>query len=217
MRIVAFTGHILAHITDGQQHGKTEFLTSNQTAWSNQQFQLRYNQPPPPPGESGFPSLVLNKLVAEFNMTRSWFMPDGSLSMLLLSHSTPKLNDPVLGNGITFDFKSTLDIDQDIIQFKGHLVALHRMIQGLTSRTPSTVSSLLGMVRSTYRARSEAHNWRNIPGKYSGEELATRWAAQKTYAFMLQASVDPDKAWESCGCLTAFGPADYIRQVDSAL
>lgn len=185
-------------------------------AWAAQQFQRRYNQAPPQPGEIGFPLLVFNKLNAEFTMLRSWFQSDGRLSMLLVSQSTVKLRNPVLGSGISVDFKVDLSINQHVIEFKGHLVALSRMLALHTSKSPARLAPLTAMVCSAYRARAEGHDWKNIPGRYSGEDLALRWAAHKSYAFMLGVGADADWAWAACGCLAAFGPADYIRQVDSA-
>jgi hypothetical protein len=132
------------------------------------------------------------------------------MSPLLIGQSTARNQKPALGDGITFDFDADLQIDQRVIQFKLHLLAVTEMIKALPDRSASTLAPLAKVIKAAYQARAEAHSWRNIPNGLSGAELASRWVAHRTYVYLLSIGAEADWAWGTSGAASVLGPVDWI-------
>lgn len=221
---MALTRSLMALITDGTGHATTEFLGHSPDSWATAHIQRRYGAAPP--SEEDPPDHIAHQcfefLRDEYRILRGWFTEDGTLSPLLQSRFLDQKIGP-LRDGIGWDFRPNGDPEPRMLQFKGTLISCARSAALIPpERRNSGVIQLGGivrLVRGAYTARAELHPWRAIYKEegghevlvWDGEQLAQRWAAMRSYTFMVRLGADPSWAWEACRCKQLFGDVDDQR------
>lgn len=218
------TQPLLSLIADQDGTALTSFLTKSADEWATEHMARRYSQSPPTPeeGPRHMARRCYDHLKYEHGVIRGWFTDTRKFSLLLQSPFTAGLRKQPVGNGIGWDFRATGEAEPRMMQFKQALIYCQRAADQIPpdDRTLGNLhfSGLVRLVRAAYRGRAELHNWRPVMGregepardvvKLSGEELATRWVAFRSMAFMVQVGADPFVAWAASKCGKVFGPID---------
>ena len=214
---MALTRSLTALITDGTGHATTQFLGYSPQEWATEHIQRRYGAAPPTEDdpEDHVVRRCFEFLEDEYRILRGWFTDDGRLSNLLQSRFLDRKPGP-LGDGIGWDFKPNGDPEPRMLQFKGTLISCARSAEliPLERRNSGVIQlgGLVRLVRGAYAARAELHHWnalyKNEELLYDGEQLSQRWAAFRSYTFMVGLRVDPSWAWDASRCRQIFGPVD---------
>ncbi len=221
---MALTRSITSLITDGRGYATQDFLACTPEKWADEHMAERYGQTRLVKDASDhFAVLCWDYLREEYRSLRSWFTDDGKLSNLLQSKFIhTKLSGP-LGLGIGWDFKPNSDPSENMLQFKGTLIAAIRAAEMIPPRARTSGSIQFGgivkIIRSAYTARAEIHSWRPstevLEGKesvkYSGADLSRRWVAFRTNTLLIQLGADSAWAWEASRCKALFGCVDEER------
>ena len=211
---MALSKSVLALITDGRGYITKEFLAARPAEWAREHMARRYGgvQVLDTDPADHFAHLCFRYLLGEYHTLRSWFTEDGKFSSLLHGRFIGSLGQRALGNGIGWDFRSDGDSELRMLQFKGTLVNAQRAAEllGPDQRTASSLqfAAIARLIRSAYVARAELHNWRPVDDKISGEDLAKRWVAHRTYTFLTGLGAEPVWAWDISLCRRVFGPID---------
>jgi hypothetical protein len=102
-----------------------------------------------------------------------------------------------------------------MLVFKGTLLAVWRSAHLMPLKDSHGGSMQFGglatLVKSAYAERARLHNWRGFQQdnrSFNGEEMGTRWAAYRSFLFLLTLGTNARWAWEASGSLKAFGPVD---------
>lgn len=225
-----FNRNIDSLVADRNGIALKNFLATTQEEWAAKHMALRYNAAVPAAGEDPgtFPSRCYNHLKSEYAQLRAWFTePEYKLSALLQSKFlSAQFNGP-LGDGFGWDFRRDGDTEPRMLQFKSTLIACYRQMEMLprSDRTISnvSVSGIARLVVGAYRSRAEIHMWRSVERRKddkvilvcSGEELARRWVAFRTHAYLGSLGLDPAWSWAVSGCQKIFGVIDEVPELDN--
>lgn len=206
------------------------FLATTQDEWADRHMMLRYNAAPPTDHDEpgSFVHQCYNHLNSEYAQLRAWFTePDFKLSILLQSKFLSSQFNGPLDDGFGWDFARDGDPEPRMIQFKSILISCQRQLKMFPVRQRNAGNGAVGgiarLVRSAYVARSEINLWRAIERRrddkvdvvVSGEELAKRWVAFRTMAFLVSMGLDASWAWNISGCLKTIGAVDEVAPQDT--
>lgn len=220
---MAFTKNLTSLIADSKTIALKDFLATTQEAWADEHMVRRYNAAPPSEhdDEESFPRKCHDHLKSEYHKLRAWFTePDFKLSALLQSKCLSYQFSGALNDGFGWDFRRDGDPEPRMLQFKSMLISCQRQLKVLPSRDRITgnpsVAAIARLVRGAYQARAEIHLWRpnerrkddKVELVYSGEELAKRWVAFRTLAFLTNLGLDPGWSWSISGSQKIFGAVD---------
>lgn len=223
---MAFTKNINTLIADPATGiARKDFLATTQIEWANAHMVLRYNAAPPTEHDEpdSFVHRCYRHLLGEYTHLRAWFTePDFKLSLLLQSKFLSSQFSGPMEDGFGWDFGRDGDPEPRMIQFKSLLISCQRQIQMIPrcqrDHGNGAISGIARIVRGAFASRAETNMWRGIErrkdGKVevvlSGEELAKRWVAFRTMAFLVGAGFDAWWAWSISGCHKVLGPVDEM-------
>ena len=220
---MAFSKNLTSLIANTNGIALKDFLATTQEAWADEHMVKRYNAAPPTEHDDleSFPRRCHDHLKSEYHKLRAWFVePDYKLSALLQSKCLSFQFSGPLDDGFGWDFRRDGDPEPRMIQFKSMLISCQRQLKMLPVRDRNaqnaSVSGLARLVRGAYQARAEVNLWRPVERKkddkvellHSGEDLAKRWVAFRTMAFLINLGIDPAWCWNSSGCPKIFGLVD---------
>ncbi len=229
---MAFTKNINALISNPSSGiALKDFLTKTQEEWASTHMLLRYNAAPPTENDEpgSFVHRCFDHLKSEHAQLRAWFTePDFKLSILLQSRFLSAQFNGALEDGFGWDFARDGDPETRMIQFKSILISCQRQLKMFPVRQRTSGNGAVGgiarLVRSAFVARSEINMWRAIERRrddkvevvVSGEELAKRWVAFRTMAFLVSMGLDAGWAWNISGCFKIFGAVDEVPAQDGS-
>lgn len=212
---MALSKSITSLIAESNGAISQSFLALKAEEWAVDHMQRRYNAAPPNPGDTeDHPAkMCFTALVNEHHIVRRWFTSEGQLSPLMMAQSLARqLAGGSIGNGYGWDFLPTGDPDPSMLQFKGMLIAMHRVLE-LKPRSQkleqggAEIGGVAKLVRSAYMTRAETHPWTAV-GDVSAADVSRRWVSFRTYNFLVRSGVEPEWAWGMAKCRDVFGTID---------
>jgi len=218
---VALSKSVTALITDGRGFATKEFIATRPDEWAREHLARRYGgslvlDTDPP---DHFARRCFRYLESEYHTLRGWFTDDGKFSPLLHGKFISEQGRRPVGDGVGWDFRANGDPESRMLQFKGTLINAQRAAELLEPKqyTASSVqfAAIARMVRSAFMARAELPNWRPYDTAISGEDLAKRWVAYRSYNFLVELHAEPSWAWDISLCRRVFGPVDEEPRRDA--
>ena len=211
---MAFSKLITVLISDGNGAMSKDFFSLTAEQWAIEHMQHRYGSAPPAPGDpEDHPAVMCyNGLVKEHRVIRGWFTKDGLLSPLMMSQTLARQLGGAIGSGYGWDFQVTGEPDLNMMQFKGTMIAVHRMLElkprsTKLERGGAEIGGIAKLVRAAHMMRAESHIWTDID-KTPAVEVSSRWVSFRTFNFLVRSGVEPEWAWGMSKCREVFGPID---------
>lgn len=213
-----FVNTIKSLISNEEGYILPSFAATTPEQWAEQQMMARYNQViNAKDAEGSFPRLCYEKLKEEREALSTWFDDKGKLSPTLQTiFMTNRLSGPI-DDGLGWDFTPDGSPEYRMLVFKGTLLAVWRSahLMPLKDRHGGSMQfgGLATLSKSAYAERARLHNWRgyrpdNDNRSFNGEEMGLRWAAYRSFLFLLSLGTNPRWAWEASGAFKCFGPVD---------
>lgn len=211
---MAFSKSIISLISDGNGAMAKEFFATSAEQWAIDHMQRRYGAAPPAPTdmEDHPAQMCYAQLVKEHRVIRGWFTPEGQLSPLMMAQTLRRQIGGAIGNGYGWDFQTTGEPDFNMLQFKGTLIAVYRMLE-LKPRSlkleqgGAEIGGIAKLVRAAYLGRAESHAWTDT-GDLTASDVSKRWVSFRTMNFLIRSGVEPEWAWSMSKCREVFGPID---------